>query len=166
MGFVGDGAPIPVSSGSFTTLTLGYALLGGLSVITKELALLSDPSAERVIRDDLVNASVAAQDAALISAQPAVSACRLRYCLPASRAFPAPGSTAALIAADFNTALQQIATAGVTLRQPVVVMSPAAAAFLSTLRDTAGGTAFPNITVNGGTLFGMPVLTSQRYRIR
>lgn len=160
MAWLGEGSPIPASANSFTTDSMGVAKLGGIQVVTRELAELSDPRAELLIRNDLIAASVAYQDAALVSPDAAVANVSPAGLLNGIEPVISTGTTPATIAANFNSALQMIADAGVTLRQPVVVMTPSTAATLATMRDTAGGSAFPLITATGGSLFGMPVITS------
>jgi hypothetical protein len=158
--WVAEGSPTPVSAGVFATATLGAALLGGIAVITKEVAEFAAPDAEALLNADLTNASVAAMDASFVSPVAAVSGLSPAGILAGATPVISSGTTPALIAADFNTLFAKFPAASVTLRQPVIVMTPATAIFLATLRDSAGGAAFADITVNGGTLFGVPVLTS------
>jgi HK97 family phage major capsid protein len=55
VGWVGQGAAKPVSKLAFATNTLSFAKAAGIVVITQELARFSSPSAEELVRNDLVN---------------------------------------------------------------------------------------------------------------
>ena len=54
-GFVGEGSPAPVNKPQFDNITHPWAKVACITVITDELARLSNPSAEALIRDDLAN---------------------------------------------------------------------------------------------------------------
>jgi Phage capsid family. len=52
--WVGQGAPKPVGKLAFSTITLSILKAAGIIVITEELARTSTPSAEEVIRRDMI----------------------------------------------------------------------------------------------------------------
>ena len=54
VGWVGEGAPKPVSKLGFGTTTLGFAKVAGIVVMTDELVRFSNPSAEAIVRSDLI----------------------------------------------------------------------------------------------------------------
>src|SRR5690606_32806275 len=54
VGWVGEGRPKPVSSLAFDTVTLGFAKAAGIVVLTDELVRFSNPSAEAIVRQDLI----------------------------------------------------------------------------------------------------------------
>lgn len=135
-------------------------MLGGITIITKEVAEFAAPDAEALLNADLTNASIAALDSSFVSPVAAVSNLSPAGILNAATPVVSSGVTPAAIASDFNLLFAKFPVAGVVLRNPVIVMTPATAIYLATLRDSVGGAAFDKISVNGGTLFGVPVLTS------
>jgi hypothetical protein len=61
---------------------------------------------------------------------------------------------------DLAAAIAALLDAGGVLDNSVSVVNSRMAASLALKRDTAGGPAFPSITINGGTLGGLPVFVS------
>ena len=53
-GWVGEGKPKPLTALAFSSATLAVAKAAGIIVITEELARLSSPSAEAVVRADMI----------------------------------------------------------------------------------------------------------------
>src|SRR5690606_5669405 len=53
--FVGEGLPKPVNKLEFDAVTLGHAKAAVIVVMTMELARFSDPSAEGVVRQDMID---------------------------------------------------------------------------------------------------------------
>jgi HK97 family phage major capsid protein len=159
--WVGEAAAGPASALSYESVTLGFAKAAGIIVIDKELAVLSAPAAEILLRDELIRATGNFFDAQLVD--PSVAA--VSNTNPASithgiTPVASGGSTATLLAADFASMIGTMADANVDFTNPYWIMRPADAAKLAAKRDTAGGVAFPDIKVNGGTLLGIPVVTS------
>jgi hypothetical protein len=65
--WIDEGQPIPVTKLVLGRASLEAAKLASILVITKDLAEFSDPSAERLIRDDLVGATGAAASLKFLS---------------------------------------------------------------------------------------------------
>src|SRR4030095_9140565 len=53
-GWVGEAKPKPLTALAFATVSLGFAKIAGIVVITEELARMSTPSAEDRVRADLI----------------------------------------------------------------------------------------------------------------
>lgn len=145
---VAEGAPTPIKFGSVE----GYALTEPVKalaeiIITRELAQAMTPDAERGLADDLAAAVARTQDGQFLddiaNGQPSVAA---------------TGSSLAQIDADLKAAIDLFEG---DLRRAWWVVSPESATYLSLLRGTGGALAFPDIGVNGGTLAGVPVITSE-----
>lgn len=159
--WVGQGQPAPVGEVSLESVHLGFSKASGIVVVTSELAKSSKPQAEALLRNELLAGMVQFLDAQFIT--PSVVA--VADTSPASItngiiAVQSSGSTATAIASDLATMVSTMADADVPFLAPAWIMRPADAAKLAAKRDTAGGPAFPDIRVNGGTLLGIPVLTS------
>lgn len=162
VGWVGQSAPKPVSELKFNEVTLGFAKAAGIVVISQELARFSAPSAEALIRQDLLDTMSQFMDEQFIN--PAVVA--VANVSPAgitngvSKA-NATGTTVALITADVKAAFAAFIAANLAPTQGVWIMSPVTALGLSLIRTSQDVFAFPDITMNGGTFFGLPVVTSK-----
>lgn len=162
VGWVGQGLAKPVSELKFNEVTLGFAKAAGIVVISQELARFSSPSAEALIRTDLLDTMAQFVDEQFIN--PAVAA--VANVSPAgitngvSHA-AATGTTVAQITADVKAAFAAFIAANLAPTQGVWVMSPVTALGLSLIRTSQDVFAFPNITMNGGTFFGLPVVTSK-----
>lgn len=159
--WVGENAPIPVSAMSFSSGTLGHAKAASLVVITKELAAFSNPAAEALVRDDMMNAMTQFLDTQFISPSVAASA----NVSPASitnglSPVASTGSTVAAIYADVQSLLTLFAAAELDTSDCVWVMKPATALALMMKRTSQDIAIFPDINQGGGTWFGMPVVTS------
>src|SRR5690606_19455123 len=70
------------------------------------------------------------------------------------------GSTLAQIDNDLRGLIEELADAGADMMTAVWAMHPRTATLIAALRGTGGAPAFPDLGVNGGTVFGLPVLVS------
>lgn len=162
VGWVGQGAPKPVSELAFAEITLGLAKAAGIVVISQELARSSDPSAESIIRQDLIDTMSVFMDQQFID--PAVSA--VANVSPASvtnglTPVQSTGNTIALISTDVSNLIANFINNDIAPKNPYWVMHPITAMALSLKRTAQDIFAFPDITMNGGTFFGIPVITSR-----
>jgi HK97 family phage major capsid protein len=159
--WVGEDNPKPVSRMSFETISLGHTKIATIVVLTEELVRFSNPSAEAIVQADMVAAISAYMDAQFIDPTVTASA-NVR---PASITYGASstamtGTTIATITNDVSTLFGKFSTANIDLATGVWVMHPRSARYLSLLRTTQDVFAFPGITQQGGTFFGLPVITS------
>ena len=161
VGWVGQGAPKPVSELAFNEVTLGFAKAAGIVVITQELARFSDPRAEEIIRNDLRDTMAEFMDAQFID--PAVSA--VANVSPASitnglTPTTSAGATIANITTDITAAFTGFINAELSPTSAAWIMHPLTAMALSLKRTAQDVFAYPDITMNGGTFFGLPVIVS------
>lgn len=167
-GWVGEGASKPVSRLSFDDITMPWAKVAVIVVITTELARFSTPSAEQLVRDDLIAAIAQFLDGQLID--PTVAA--VAGLKPASitngvTAIPAGPGNVGGVTADLATAMLNMTNALNSVGRPVWLMSPAAAMYLATLRTAQDIFAFPSMAnasqganMTGLSLMGIPVIVS------
>lgn len=162
VGWVGEGMSKPVSKLDFDNVTLPWAKMAVIVVITAELARFSNPDAEMLIRDDLIATIAAFMDQQFIDAAVTASAIRPASINATSPNIPSTGSTVALVTADLSKALLAMTTAHIQLRKPVWIMSPQAAMFLATLRTAQDLFAYPSMAVGSASLslMGIPVVVS------
>jgi HK97 family phage major capsid protein len=160
--WVGEGVGINVSKGVSTSTTLGITKVGALSVITKELAMLSTPSAEMMIRNDLVSECQETADAALIDPNNGgttnVKPASLTY---GATARQASGTDYAAFKADWKSITSNFYAANISLSGAVVIMKEELAEALALMVTSLGNPQFPGLTATGGTLLGRPVFTTQ-----
>jgi len=160
-GWVGEGAPKPVSKQAFETIQMPPTKISVITVITEELARYSTPSAEAVIRDDLLASIRQYQDQQFIDPTVAVSAgVRPAAITNGATNYTISGTTIAAITTDVNKLVTAFIAANIYPERGVFVMHPRTAQYLGTLRTTQDVLAFPGISMTGGTFFGWPVVTS------
>lgn len=160
--WVGQGKSKPVTKFDFIAYTTGYTKVAAISVITKELLRLSDPSAEALVRDGLSDAVVAKIDGDLFDPDlAAVSGINPAGLL--NGVAPVAGPTSS-DPEDIRCAILRLwAPWDATFMgdRPAYYTTPAVARYLATIRDALGNRAFPEMTMNGGILDGVPVRVSQ-----
>lgn len=159
--FVGEGAPKPVESLGFDAIQLGFAKAAVIVVMTNELMRFSDPSAEAVVRQDMIDGISAYLDRRFIDPQYAGVA----NVSPASvtngvTPVTSGGASIAAITDDVAAIMTNFVDAELNLTRAVWIMHPRTALALSMKRNNQDQFAFPGITATGGTFFGMPVITS------
>lgn len=152
---VAEGGAKPLSKFALETLTVSPRKIVGMVAGTDELMRFSDPNAESALGLEIAKA-VAAQ-------------LNFRFCDPnlgdsiAAGAYTinSGGGTVAALDSDFRSALDALGTDGdERYSQAVWLMSSATAIWLAGLRGTGGDIAYPGVGARGGSLMGLPVLTS------
>jgi len=155
-GWVGEQKPKPVTKLAFSSLTVPYHKTAGIVVITEELARLSSPSAEDIVKADMIAGITAFVDAAFIDPSKAAVA----NVSPAS----ITNGTSAITSVGPLGDLVALANAFTTINMPIqnltYIMSPSNALVLSFQKNAAGAPLFPNLTSAGGTVNGMKIVTS------
>lgn len=160
--WVGQGKPAPVSKMHTMAITLGIAKAAGLVVLTQELVRSSSPSAELMVRNDLVKAIAQFLDQQFLSPDYAAVA----NVSPASitsgvNPIAASSTTAAALRADVQTLFGVWIAANLDPTGGVWIMPATTALAISLMLNALGQPVFPGITMNGGVFFGLPVITSQ-----
>lgn len=159
--FVGEGAPTPVNKLQFDNVTLPWSKASTIVVLTVELARLSSPSAEALVRDDLVAGIAQYLDKRLVDpAYPGVSGTSPASLTNGVTPTLSTGSTLAALDKDVRTVMTQFADAELGLMTGVWLMSASLAIRLSMMRTNQDIKAFPELTVKGGTFYGLPVIVS------
>lgn len=160
--WVGEAKVKPVSSMAFDSLTLGFYKVAGIIPITMELMRFSNPAAEGLIRDELINAVAYLTDRDFLDPTKAEAV----GVSPASitngvTPITATGITADALRADLGTLLVEYAEANMGVGGLVLVMTSSQAIRISLMRNTLGQKEFEGLTPSGGTLEGIPVITSE-----
>jgi len=159
--WVGDGAPKPLTSFAFEANTLTYTKVAAISVITQELARFSTPSAEMLVRDALAGALVERIDIDFIDPAHAATSASPASLTNGLTAKTSSGTSADNARTDLGVLLNSFLSANQTPNGLVLVMPNTLAMALSLMVNSLGQPEFPGMTMNGGNLLGIPVITSQ-----
>ena len=158
--WVGEAAPKPVSELAFDAITLGMNKVAGIVVLTDELVRSSSPAAEQVVRNDLV-----AQIARFVDAQfidPAVAAGANNPASITNGVTPvaASGTDAESLYWDLNSALAKFDDTDLGSGGITIILRSGTARGISSLRNALGQFEFNGLSVGGGVLNGLQVITS------
>jgi len=157
-GWVGEAKPKPVTKLAFTSTSLGVSKAAGIIVLTKELIMLSNPSAEALVRQDMVAGIAQFLDAQFID--PAVAA--VAGVNPASITNGAPTAAATTNPmADIMGLISHFATNNIAVDGVTFILSAANALSLSFRSNLDGSPQYPGVTVAGGNYKGLTFITSQ-----
>ena len=156
-GWVGEAKPKPVTRMQFGSSTLPIAKAAGIIVLTEELVRTSNPSAEAVVKREMVAGIASFLDIQfidpLVAAVPNVSPASIT-----NGVTPITATTNPL--ADIVALLQKFTAAGLPVGGVNLIMGSTNALALSFFRNGDGSSAFPGLSVTGGTLAGVNVIVS------
>ena len=161
VGWVGEAKVRKVSAQAFDSVTLDFANIAGIVVITKELLRHGQPSSEMLVRDDLAKGIVQFMDGQFVDPTKAADDVSPASITNGVTPIVATGTTAAHLRADFKSAVQAYLDADLTPADGVVIMSQGLALAISLMTNDLGNPEFPGITMNGGTFMGLPVVASE-----
>lgn len=158
--WVGEGKAKPLTKFDYASGTIPHTKVANIAVLTDEIMRFSNPSAESRVRDALARACLERLDTDFID--------------------PAKVAVSGVSPASITNGITNLNSAGVTLDSVDVdvqammsrfiqnhimpthwIMPNTVALALSMMRTSLGNYAFPTITMNGGTFYGLPVVTSQ-----
>jgi HK97 family phage major capsid protein len=160
--WVGEGVPKPLTRQAFDFVSLGYMKLACITVITQELARFSSPSAEQIIRDDLAKAVIQQMDSDFMDSDNAgVANVKPAAITNGVTPLTSAGNTEANIRTDVGAMFAQWIAGNLNPAGGVWVMPVSTAMRLSLVVNSLGQPSFPGITMQGGTFFGLPVVTSE-----
>ena len=156
--WIGQGAAKPVTQLTFATISLPEYKIAGILVFTQELARNSSPSAESTFRDEMIAGISQFMDAQFID--PAVAL--VTGVRPASITNGVTGIPATVNPlVDIAALLNSFVAAGIPLAGVVLLMSESNAFVLANRRSAMGTPDFPGVSIAGGSISGVPVITSQ-----
>lgn len=162
IGWVGEGAVKPVGELAFDTVTLAHNKVAGIVVITEELAKFSSPDAEETVRRDLIEQTAQFLDDSFINpAYAGTPGVRPPSVTNAATEIPASGTDGEAFFCDLAALQQTFLDANLSVGGTYLVMSSVQAARLALFRNALGQYEFPDITAAGGSIAGIPVVTSE-----
>jgi HK97 family phage prohead protease len=166
-GWVGENRPKPVSGLSLTTAVLRLTKIAGIIPYTKEALRLSDPSIELTVRNDMIAGTARFMDAQFVD--PAVhDSIGVNPPSITDQIVPtaASGLTATFLRNDLRNIMGKFVTNNENLEAAVFLMSASVALNISSMVNALGQPEFPQMSVTGGTLLGIPVIVSQNVGAR
>ena len=160
--WVGEGAAKPLTKFDFSRTTLEPLKAANIAVVTMETLRDSSPSAEMIVRDQLAAALRARLDTDFVDPTKTASS----GVSPASitngvTAVNSSGNDADAVRTDIRALFGAFIAANNAPTSGVWVMTATTALALSLMNNALGQAEFPGITMNGGSLFGLPVIVSE-----
>ncbi len=160
--WVGQGKGKPVTSFQTNAQTLLFTKIAAIAVVTEELVRFSSPSAEALVRDELARAVIERMDVDFIDpAHAAVANVNPASITNGVTPLSSAGASADNIRTDLQNLLEQFILNNMNVSNVVIIMPNTLALAASLLVNSLGQREFPDLTPNGGTLMGIPVVTTQ-----
>lgn len=156
--FVGEGGVIPVGQMALGSQTLSRYKVAVISSWTNELASMSTPQIEALVRQGILDDTAWKLDQALLDNAAAVNGVRPAGLLNGVTVGVSAGDTAADIIADLKVLIDAMVSANLGAN-PALVMNNSRLLGLSTVMNATGSFMFRD-EVRSGTLLGVPVITS------
>ena len=163
--WVGEGMAKPVSSMAFDSITMGFTKVAGIVPVTEELFRFSNPAIETLVRGaPSLNAVAQLTDFDFLDpTKAAVTGISPASITNGVVAHTASGTTADALRSDLGSLLASYADANMSMAGLVLVMKSQRAIRISLMRNTLGQREFEGLTPQGGSLEGIPVITSVKY---
>ena len=161
--WVGQGSPKPVSAGALDTVTLDFAKIAGITFQTQELLKFSRPNSEQIMVNSLTKAIAYLMDRDFLDpSKAAATGVSPASITNGATSITATGTTADAFRTDFANLLSQFSlNNNGNMSGIVVVMSQTQALRLSLFRNDFGAKEFPDMTITGGSIEGIPVVASE-----
>lgn len=159
--WVGEGQPKPVSKPTFSSTYLLPYKVAAISVATMELLRDSSPSVDAILRDDIAKAVAARIDEDFLDPQKGADSSSPASISNGVTPINSSGRDADSVRADLVSAFAAYIAVNNTPSTGVWVMSAITALQLSLLTNALGQPEFPGMRMQGGTLQGLPVITSE-----
>ncbi len=159
--FVGEGQPIPVRQGAFTSQTLTPKKLAVITTFTKEMEDHSIPAIEGILRDAIQTDTSVAVDSILLDANPATTVRPPGLLNGVTVTTATAGGGLAAIIGDIKSLVSTlVASTYGNVRSPVWLMNPGDM-LAASLISAANTGIFPfRDEIARGTLNGIPIIDS------
>jgi HK97 family phage major capsid protein len=156
--YIGENDNAPYSEAQFGMVSLSAHDLAVLVAISNNLLNRTGGSADRVVRDDLVNAMAVRSDQAFIRDNGTINTPRgLRYWAPSANVIAANGTVnLANVTVDLGKLMLALMGSNVRMLRPGWIFAPRIFIYLTTVRDTNGNFAFRDEMINRRQLWGYP----------
>lgn len=159
-GWVGEGASSPISKMSLDEVTPAYSKCQTTIVVTDDLVRALTPQSEAALNGMMVRALAATVDRLFIDPTVTLTADGPASITNLGTSNSSTGASTAQVTADLKAMCAGLVAAGSDLTAAQWVLHPRTALALSLLVNTAGAFAFPGIGPRGGSILGLPAITS------
>jgi len=156
-GWVGERNPKPVSKAALDAITIPYNKLAVISVLTEELVRFSNPNAELLVRDLLIQAISDAMNASFIDALPATANVRPAGIVNGVVVGGPVAMTAAAIRDEAVVMIGAAIAGNFPVNRLRWILSPQLVLKLGAMRTVNGAAEFDGLP---GSFMGVPVVQS------
>lgn len=158
--WVGEGQVKPMSNPVFSNVVLTHNTLALITPVSKQLVKLGRADSISMIQNDMVKAIAKGMDESFLNPlSTEIAGIRPASVTAGAFNFAASGTDAAAVRADLGVLMQGSLVDG-DLSGLVYVMKSGVAYNLSRMRNALGQREFPELTLNGGFIDGIPVIVS------
>lgn len=157
--WVGEGYRKPATASGYEATTLEFSKIAAFSVITEELERFSEPSIQLLVRDDLAEAVIERADEDFVD--PSKAAGTGAGLSPASitngvTPIPSSGDPES----DINALWATADASNLPVGSAVYITNTATVRSLAGRRNPLGNREYPDVTMTGGFIDGVPVIVS------
>ncbi len=166
--WVGQNKPKPVTKADYATVTVGFAKAAGIIVISEELARLSTPSAEGLVRDEMLGGMGQFLDTQLVDPSiAAVTGVNPASITNGAATIASSGVTGAAAKTDLASRVAVFVAANIPVSESVWLMNESNAFGIGLSVNSLGQPLFPGFNgTDGGNLMGIPVVVSNNVGAR
>ena len=156
--WAGNGRPKPLSAGSMDTATLHPATASGIVVVSREVATFAAPGSEAFLRDEMKAGLAKFLDEQFVD--PANAGVTDVHPASITNGVVASGVSSGDVLEDLRMLISGYLANGGSLTSAVLLISSQNAVALAARSGVTGSPVFPGLTVEGGTLAGLPAIAS------
>ena len=158
--YIGENVNIGKSEETFGQLTLTFKKLAVLTPISNDLLRYSSPSADAIVRDDLVSSMATKEDSTFIrgAGTDATPKGLLNWCI-ADQKIAASAASLANITDNLGQLVVKLKQADIPMITPGWIMAPRTEQALATIQNANGVFAFRDEVI-AGSLWGWPIGTT------
>ena len=145
--YIGENTNIATTEQTFGLVKLSAKKLAAITPISNDLIRFASPSADALVRSDLLDALAQAEDQHFLRGDGLGAGPKgLRYWAPAANRLLVNGTVNLVnVTNDTSRLMLQLLNANVRLRNPGWITSPRVLMYLSDIRDGNGNKAFPEL---------------------
>lgn len=160
-GWVGNTGVKPVGEQTWDFVTIPRSKIADIVVLSEDQIKTSHINSVEMVRNDLINQISKFANAQLLDPNVvAVAGTNPASLTNGVNDIPASAATAAALRVDLKDLLTPFAAANIDLGGVTLVTTTYVAMGISLLTNALGQPEFPTVNVNGGTLFGLPLVVS------
>lgn len=157
--WVGEGYRKPVTASGYEAAELDFSKIAAISVITEELERFAEPSIQMLVRDDLAEAVIERADIDFVD--PAKAAGTGATKSPASVTNGVtPIASVQDPEIDINALWATADASNLPVGSAVYITNTAIARSLAGRKNPLGSKEYPDLTITGGFIDGVPVIVS------